>query len=54
LLAAEVVSSTNTSNADFEVAEPAPPTTNAAAESANASATAVRLIVPPLRLTAKA
>ncbi len=48
LLAAEVVSSTNTWNADFEVADPAPPAAMAATKNTNASANAMRLIVPPL------
>jgi hypothetical protein len=48
LLAAVAVSLTNTWNVDFDVADPALPAAIATAENTNATANAMRLIVPPL------
>src|SRR5205809_2771980 len=48
LLAAEVVSLTNTWNVDVDVADPALPAAMAAAENTNAAANAMRFIAPPL------
>jgi len=50
LLAADVVGSTKTSNADFDVRDPALPAVTAATDTTNARATAKRLMFsPPLR-----